>query len=376
MAAKSDGVAARELAIKALIRIESDGAFANLVLPPMLDKSKLADRDRRLVTTLVYGTTRMRRACDFMVDRFVLDEVEPQVRAALRVGAYQLHYLDTPPHAAVSATVGAVRGRGKSVVNAVLRRVAEKDPEWPSEAIRLSYPDWIAKVLTRDLDADKALGAMESMNEAASVHTRDDGYVQDPASQWVTAAVDAKPGELVADLCAAPGGKATALLATGANVIASDLRANRARLISRNARRLEIDLPIVVADGRHAPFRPESFDRILLDAPCSGLGSLRRRPDARWRIDEAAPARLADLQVQLVLAGLDLLKPGGTLTYSVCTLTNEETTGVLSRIKQRNPGIELLPLPDGPWEAKGAVGYMLPGENDGMSIWRVAKPRR
>ncbi|MFT7597230.1 MAG: 16S rRNA (cytosine967-C5)-methyltransferase [Acidimicrobiales bacterium] len=374
MSDSTDGVAARELAIRALLRIETDGAYANLVLPPMLDRSKLADRDRRLVTELVYGTTRMRRACDFLVDRFVLDDVEPEVRAGLRLGAYQLHFMRTPPHAAVAATVGAVRGRGRSVVNAVLRRVASAEVEWPNEATRLSYPDWIVKTLGHDLDLAQATDALESMNDAATVHTRDDGYIQDPASQLVTDALDVKAGERLVDVCAAPGGKATSLNAAGAIVIAADLRPNRAKLIARNAARLEQRLPVIIADGAAPPLRPGAFDKVLIDAPCSGLGSLRRRPDARWRIDAEAPARLAELQVRLVVAGLELLRPGGELTYSVCTLTNAETTGVLGTVRQLRPAVEMLPVPEGPWLSRGAVGHVLPAETDGMSLFRLRVP--
>lgn len=370
----ANGVPARRLAIKALRRIVDDGAYANLALPPLLDRSSLDERDKRLVTELVYGTTRMLRACDFLVDRFVLDEVDPEVRAALRLGAYQLHYLRVPSHAAVDATVGAVKGRGKSVVNAVLRRVADAEVEWPDLATELSYPDWIVALLTKELGAENATKALVTMNEAASVHTRDDGYVQDPASQLVADAVEAEAGHRVVDLCAAPGGKATDLAGRGAAVIASDLRPNRVRLTKRNIDGLEASVPVVVADGRRPPFRAGTFDRVLIDAPCSGLGSLRRRADARWRIEADAPARLADLQLDLVLAGLDLVKPGGTLIYSVCTLTNVESTGVLAAVREQRSNLELLPVPQGAWEAKGAVGYLLPDEHDGMSLWRVRKP--
>lgn len=370
------GLAARRLAIRALRRIADDGAYANLALPPLLERSKLEDRDKRLVTEMVYGTTRMLRACDFLVDRFVLDEVDSEVRAALRLGAYQLHYLRTPSHAAVDATVGAVRGRGRSVVNAVLRRVADADVSWPDVATELSYPDWIVKDLTKELGEDQALVALRAMNEAASVHTRDDGYVQDPASQLVASAVEAKPGDRVIDLCAAPGGKATDLSSRGASVIATDLRPNRARLTRRNIRALGSAVPVAIADGRHPPFAPSSFDQVLIDAPCSGLGSLRRRADARWRIEADAPARLATLQVELALAGLSLLKPGGIMTYSVCTLTAAESTGVLASVREARPGLELLPVPEGDWQSKGAVGYLLPGANDGMSIWRVRLPQK
>lgn len=371
---KANGVPARRLAIKALRRIVDDGAYANLALPPLLDRSSLDERDKRLVTELVYGTTRMLRACDFLVDRFVLDKVDPEVRAALRLGAYQLHYLRVPSHAAVDATVGAVSGRGKSVVNAVLRRVADAEVDWPNLATELSYPDWIVALLTKELGAEKATQALVTMNEAASVHTRDDGYVQDPASQLVADAVEAEAGDRVVDLCAAPGGKATDLARRGAAVIASDLRPNRVRLTKRNIVGLEASVPVVVADGRRPPFRRGTFDRVLIDAPCSGLGSLRRRADARWRIEADAPARLADLQLELVLAGLDLLRPGGTLIYSVCTLTNVESTGVLAAVRDQRSNVELLPVPPGSWQAKGAVGYLLPDEHDGMSIWRVRTP--
>ncbi len=388
------GVEARRLAIDALLRIDTDGAYANLVLPPMLERSKLEARDRGLVTELVYGTTRMRRALDFILDRFLLDEVEPDVRAALRVGAYQLHHLDTPPHAAVSATVGATRGRGKSVVNAVLRKVAREKTAmdeswdapgiaWPDDATRLSYPDWIAAQLIADLGTDRAIAAMEAMNEAASVHQRDDGYVQDPASQFVADAVDVQAGHRVIDLCAAPGGKATLLALEGANVVAADLRPNRTRLIARNVAKLAkravangeptpASLGVIVADATAPPFAPASFDRVLVDAPCSGLGSLRRRADARWRIDAEAPARLAAIQTAILDAGVELLRPGGELVYSVCTLTAAETIGVLEHARSR-ADVEVLAPPSLPWEIDGDLAVLLPGETDGMALFRLRK---
>lgn len=382
------GVAARKVALQALIRIADDGAYANLVLPPLLERSGLDHRDRALVTELVYGTTRMQRACDFLVDRFVLGDVEPAVRAALRLGAYQLHFMKTPPHAAVAATVGAVKGRGRSVVNAVLRRVSTSDVAWPDDATRLSYPDWVVDSFGETLGAGVALQTLEAMNRPAEVHTRDDGYIQDPASQFVVDAVDVHRGIRVLDLCAAPGGKATAMAGLGASVVAVDLRPNRARLIARNAASTGTDVSVVVADGRRPPFLPGSFDRVLIDAPCSGLGSLRRRPDARWRIDREAPERLADLQVSLVAAAVDLLAPGGTLVYSVCTLTLAETVGVLTRC-QESLGLQALPPPGPPWaptssEGPGAfVARLLPGDlgtgsdgdgsYDGMSLWRARR---
>jgi 16S rRNA (cytosine967-C5)-methyltransferase len=331
MAKATSGVPARRLALRALKRIDVDGAYANLLLPKMLAESQLSERDRGLVTELVYGTTRMRRACDYVVDRYVLGKVDNEVRNALRLGAYQMVFMDTPPHAAVSATVGAVKGRGGSMVNAVLRKVGGslEELKWPDESTRLSYPNWILKSLSAELGESTAVRALEAMNQRASAVERDDGYIQDPASVAVVAALDSAPGMLVADLCAAPGGKATGIARSGAAVIASDLNQTRTGLIAENATRLNYPVMVVAADGLRPPYKPGVFDRVLIDAPCSGLGSLRRRPDARWRIDAAAPGRLASLQTKLVDAGLELLAPEGKLVYSVCTLTKAESTGVL-----------------------------------------------
>ncbi len=359
------GVATRRAAIDALVRIDADGAYANLLVPSLLARRQLDERDRAFVTELVYGTTRMMRACDHLVDRFVIGEVEPQIRAALRVGAYQLHYLDTPQHAAVSATVGAVRGRARGLVNAVLRKVASAPLEFPDTATRLSYPDWINRRLVADLGPADALVAMEAMNEPAAVVTRADGYVQDDASQRIVAEVGAAEGHRVVDLCAAPGGKATGLASAGASVLAADLQPHRARLVADNATRLGTAVTTVVADGRHPPIRPGSADRVLIDAPCSGLGSLRRRPDARWRVDAAAPERLAGLQVELVRSGLELLAPKGELLYSVCTLTRAESDDVLAAVAS-DPRVEVV----------SGVERLLPVVSDGMAWFRLRlRPR-
>ena len=366
MAKTNSGVPARRLALRALKRIDADGAYANLVLGPMLSESELSERDRGLVTEMVYGTTRMRRACDHIVDRCVLGKVDNEVRNALRLGAYQMVFMETPPHAAVSATVGAVKGRGGSMVNAVLRKVGGSlgEIKWPDEATRLSYPTWMLNELINDFGHDKAVQALEAMNERATVTERSDGYIQDPASAAVVDFVDARPGMVVVDLCAAPGGKATGIAQTGATVIASDINPKRVGLIASNAERLGHDLGVLVADGLRPPIRPGSVDRVLVDAPCSGLGSLRRRPDARGRIDRDAPARLAPLQTGLVRAGLELLKPDGKLIYSVCTLTKAESEGVLEAL-----GEEVV---------VESSELKLPDDSDGMfsAVMRRAVMRR
>jgi 16S rRNA (cytosine967-C5)-methyltransferase len=215
------------------------------------------------------------------------------------------------------------------------------------------------------------------MNEPASVTTRPDGYRQDPASRAVAALVDAHPGMRVADTCAAPGGKATAIAAGGAWVAASDVRAGRARLVAGNRSELGLGsaLAVVVADGRALPYRPGSFDRVLVDAPCSGLGALRRRPDARWRITADAVERLAHLQVELVLAAAELLCRDGELVYSVCTLTDAESVGVDATVAARAPQLEPLGPPAAPWAPHGRGGRLLPQDigSDGMCAFRYRR---
>ncbi|MGH9188229.1 MAG: transcription antitermination factor NusB, partial [Acidimicrobiales bacterium] len=356
------------------------GAYANLVVPAALARSRLSRRDRAFVTELVYGTTRMRRACDFLVDRFLVRPVEPTVRDVLRLGAYQLHLAGVPAHAAVSATVAVAPTRARGLVNAVLRRLAEAEAsgppvEWSDVATRLSYPDWIVERLVADLGEADALDALGTMNQPATVTERADGYVQDRASQWVADAVEAGPGGRVADLCAAPGGKATALAATRAFVVAADLHAGRVGLLRSNADSLDIGrdrLVVLVADGTRPPFGTRSFDRVLIDAPCSGLGALRRRPDARWRISAASVERLAGLQQALVDAAVPLLRPGGMLVYSVCTMTAAESLGIDDDVAKRWPALDPLPALGEPWRPWGRGGLLLPQDagTDGMALFR------
>ena len=357
-----------------LVRVDTGGAYANVALPAELSQSGLDERDRAFATELVYGVTRRRRALDWVLDAFLATPPPPPARAALRMGAYQLIELDTPAYAAVSATVAAAPRSHRGLVNAVLRRVADAGgPDWPDDATRLSYPDWILETLTTDLGRDAAIGALESMNSPASMHRREDGYVQDPSSQLVVEAMGVHAGDLVADVCAAPGGKASALAARGARVIASDSHRGRVGLLETNRRDLGAEsMHVVAADARHPPLRPDCFDAVLVDAPCSGLGTLRRRPDARWRIEPSAVPRLAGLQRALLDAAVDLLRPGGRLVYSVCTLTAAETLEVAAAASA-DERLEVLPPPGEPWLAHGDGAMLLPGaEHDGMALylWR------
>lgn len=360
----------RRVAWRTLVRIDHEGAFANLALPAELGRSGLGDRDRAFVTDLVYGATRMRRACDALIDRFIIQEPEPEIRSLLRLGAYQLAFTRVAPHAAVGETVDIAPKRARGFVNAILRNVGRTPMVWPDEATRLSYPDWIAERLHAELGGE-AIAAMEQMNEPPTVTERDDGYVQDLASQWVAIAVGAASGERVLDVCAAPGGKSTAMAAAGAFVVGADVSPHRAGLVAANATRLASSAVAVIADGTQAPFRPESFDRVLLDAPCSGLGALRRRPDARWRITSDALDDLVGVQARLLSAAAELVRPGGSLVYSVCTLTAAES------IDHAKPaGFEVDDRrPDGEWRAYGHGWRVLPQDagTDGMVLVRYRR---
>ena len=333
------GTNVRRFAIDAIVRID-DGAYANVLLPKMLAHTDLDSRDKRFATELVYGSTRRKRAHDYIVDKFLIRDPPPLARAALRVGTHQIVELQTPAHAAVSATVEAAPAKFRGLVNAVLRKVSvaqEVGISFPSEAIALSYPDWIVARLSEDLGSATALEALSVMNLAARSHLRQDGYTQDPSSAQVAKQVPAQAGDLVLDLCAAPGGKATAIAGRGAAVVAVDSHLGRAGLLQENVKRLgyhrslqESGVAVVVADGTNAPFTKNTFDAVLVDAPCSGLGVLRRRPDARWRIKPHDIDGLVVLQQRLLCAAAELVVVGGSLIYSVCTLTRAETNGVLN----------------------------------------------
>lgn len=350
------------------------GAFANLTLPPLLVKAKregMSDRDASLTTELVYGTVRMQRQLDSLLLPFLSRTPDAEVRRVLRLGTYQIHHLRVPAHAAVSETVAISPPPARGFVNAVLRQVAAAKAEPASRSFgeRLSYPDWIVDSLIASVGKGDAVDVMEAMNVAAEVHERDDGYVQDLASQFVGRFVGARPGEVVLDLCAAPGGKATAMAGAGAFVVAVDRHLHRCALVVENAERLGLnaDISVVGADGLSLPFRPATFDRVLVDAPCSGLGSLRRRPDARWRITRADVDELVVLQRALLGAAAASVKPGGTVVFSACTLTLEETVGIDEWAASELPGLVASAPPSGPgWRPWGRGGLLLPAVSDGM----------
>jgi 16S rRNA (cytosine967-C5)-methyltransferase len=417
---------ARALALAALDRIER-GAHAHVVVPELLARSALAPRDRAFVTDHVHGTVRLRRLLDARLSRASdrpLDALDTSVRSALRLGAHQLH-TGVPPHAAVGETVAVAPARARGFVNAVLRRVAGAgaDPPGTSLGVLTSHPDWIVDGLVAQLGAAGARAVLDADNEPPAVTLRvrpgiapgavvaelaslgarveaatlvpgalvvrgggdpaawpalRDGRatVQDQASQAVVHAVEPAAGERIVDVAAAPGGKATGLaerVGAGGTVVALDRHAGRLRRLAGAAQRMRLpQVRAVVADGRRPPLHG-SFDAVLVDAPCSGLGVLRRRPDARWRVAPSAPGELAVLQRALVGAAWPLVRAGGRLVYSVCTWTTEETDGVAAWALAHLPDAR-AEAPGPPWRPRGPGGQLLPSDGcDGMFVLRLSR---
>ena len=352
---------ARAVALAVVTRVFEEGAYADRAFRAAAEG--LDGRDRAFAMQLAYGTVQRVRTLDAAVQalgRRPVRKLDPPVRAALRTGAYQLAYMDgVPAHAAVDRTVELVRAAGLeravAFTNAVMRRLAEGLPRFlarlhdqtPQAAALLhSYPDWVAETWWSELGADDARALMRVQNEPPETAVRtpdgprvvdavppewlESGYAwpQSRGSQLAGAAVGARAGERVLDLCAAPGGKATQLAAAGAEVVAVEKHAGRARELEQNARRLGAErLTVLNADGLGLPDDLGTFDRALVDAPCSGLGVLNSRPDLRWRAEP-----LPELQLALLRAAVRRVRPGGTVTYAVCTIAAAENEHVVDAL--------------------------------------------
>ncbi|HJL98154.1 MAG: transcription antitermination factor NusB [Acidimicrobiales bacterium] len=369
----------RQVAVQALTEIQT-GSRANVVLAAFLgDQGRgLSERDRAFVTELVQGTTRMRRAVDHLLQPFITRKLDTDVLAALRMGAYQLHHLRTPAHAAVNDTVSVAPRRARGLVNAVLRKVADVDPEWPDEATQFSYPDWIWNLFLERW-GQEGRASLISMNTPERPLPRFDGYIQGQASRWVSEAVDdASPnGGTIVDLCAAPGGKATACGAAWSKIWANEIDPTRARALSEVVENYRPEIQVVVSDGTNTPFGDGFADAVLVDAPCSGLGALGRRSDARWHISKEAITRLTGTQDALLEEALRILRPSGVLTYSVCTTTQQETCGVTQAFHERHQELRSLELQGSHWRPHCNGGLVLPHdyETDGMAIFQWVREK-
>jgi 16S rRNA (cytosine967-C5)-methyltransferase len=362
---------ARQAAYEVVLRVFEDDAYADRVLRSAA--RGLDTRDRALAQRLAYGTVQRVRTLDHAIEKLgrrPVRKLDPPVRAALRLGAYQLAYAEgIATHAAVNETVELVRRarleRAVAFTNAVLRRLATGIrplvEALPDGALKESYPDWVEDVWRRDLGDAGALALMRAQNEPAETAVRlvqgdppgeptdipgayvvdrvEEGAVaegriwpQSRGSQLAGLVVGSHDGERTLDLCAAPGGKATQL---DGDVVAVDINEARARELEENVRTLRAaNVTVVHADALALPPELRDFDRTLVDAPCSGLGVLAARPDLRWR---ARP--LPELQVELLRAAAERTRRGGTIVYSVCTINADENEDVVAA-----SGLEVEPL--------------------------------
>jgi 16S rRNA (cytosine967-C5)-methyltransferase len=399
---------ARLAAYDLLVAVRERGAYANLTLPGMLRDRGLTGRDAAFATELGYGTLRASGTLDAVIERGAgrpLSEVDGAVLDVLRLGAYQLLRTRVPAHAGVSATVALARAaigpRPVGFVNAVLRRVSERDWDaWLAElappyerdpignlALRYAHPAWIVAAFQDALGGDFAEteAALRADDERPATHlvarpgridrdalvaasggapgpwspyaVRMDGgdpgaiaavrdgraAVQDEGSQLVALALAQAPlfgpDRRWLDLCAGPGGKALLLgaLAAGsdANLLAVEPQPARAALVARGT----AGSPVTVlrADGTAPAWAERVFDRVLVDAPCTGLGALRRRPEARWRRQPTDLPALSRLQRALLTSAVAAARPGGLVGYATCSPHLAETRAVVAEVVRREP---------------------------------------
>jgi len=384
-------MSARRAAYEVVRRTFEEGAYADRAFPAEARRQGLDERDRRLAMRLAFGTVQRVRTLDHAMETLASrppDELQPTLRAALRLGAYQLLFAESiPDRAAVNETVElakAVAGRHTAgLANAVMRRVAGAGPEWVDSlppALRHSYPDWIAEEWAAMLGEAGAAALMAAQNEppelAVRVNTLHPGPVElgvpahgDPelpealvldgpfdvgesrelaegaiwpqsrGSMLAARLLAPEPGMRVLDLCSAPGGKAgqlAALMADQGELVCVERHPGRAAALEKTLQQLRVTCARVeVADALE--LAAGGFDRILLDPPCSGLGVLAGRPDARWRRTLADAREVAGLQRRLVEHARGLLAPGGRLVYSVCTIRRDECEGVVAGGRQTLP---------------------------------------
>ena len=363
---------ARRAAYEVVRRVFEHDAYADRALRTAVEG--LSERDRALAQRLAYGTVQRMRTLDHAIEtigRRPVRRLDEPVLASLRLGAYQLGYTELPPHAVVDDSVELVRNarleRAVPFTNAVLRRLTGSLRGFlgslPEGPLKHSYPDWIFDVWRRDLGEEAALALMRAQNEPAETAVRlvrgeppgeptdvpgayrvdrvDERAVaegriwpQSRGSQLAGLVVGARDGERVLDSCAAPGGKATML---AGEVFAVEINPGRASELRENVERLgAANVRVVEADATDLPAELGTFDRALVDAPCSGLGVLARRPDLRWR---ARP--LPELQLALLREAAERVRPGGTIVYSVCTINADENEAIVEA-----SGLEVEPLTD------------------------------
>ena len=347
-----------------ILRLVEGGGYASDLLYGRT--AYLDSRDAGLASEIVLGALRFRGQLDFLIERLsgrAAARLDPEVRIALRIAIYQLRHLDrVPAHAAVSESVELVkRARKRSaapLVNAVLRKVNREAVAWPDRAVELSHPAWLLERWERRYGSETAEKIARANLTTPETYVRMVGFpsrdrqgadaveptevpgcyrvtegraeglrIQDIGSQSIVPLLDLHPGQTFLDLCAAPGNKTAQALESGVRAVACDIH------LSRLVNMKDLGADLVVLDGtRPLPFRGR-FDRILVDAPCSGTGTLGRNPEIKWRLQPGDLAALQRRQAALLGNALERLAPGGRLVYSTCSLEREENEDVIARVE-------------------------------------------
>ena len=336
---------ARRAAFDILLETEAGGYASDL-----LRSARLDSRDAGLASQIVFGVLRFRAQLDFLIDHYAGRgrKLDREVRSALRMGIYQLRYLErVPAHAAVRESVELVKQAKKTsaagFVNAILRKVDRAPVAWPNREVELSCPEWLQARWERQYGAEAAAAIARAALTEPQEYVRltpTGPRIQDIGSQSIVPLLRLEPGLRFLDLCAAPGNKTAQAMESGARIVACD------RYLNRIAPMKSLGVALVVLDGtRPLPFASK-FDRILVDAPCSGTGTLGRNPEIKWRLRPEDLAGFQQRQIELLARALEVLAPDGRLVYSTCSLETEENEGVVCSIasalakatSQRLPG--------------------------------------
>lgn len=337
---------ARETAFRVLEAVHG-GAYASDTL--RRSSLSLTPRDVALAETIVFGCLRYQAQLDFLIGHFSARpqlKLDTEVRIVLRMGIYQLRYLDRiPAHAAVQESVELTKRAHKrsaaGFVNAVLRKVNGKPVAWPDRATALSVPAWMLERWEAQYGVEPATAiAQAALQEPEKFVNPETARQQDIGAQSIVPFLQIEPGMTALDLCAAPGNKTAQMLAAGAKVVACDRSPHRLAEVPVEARKVLLDATSPL------PFHA-TFDRILVDAPCSGTGTLGRNPEIKWRTSIEEIRKFPALQRRMVQNALEVLAPRGRLVYSTCSLEREENEEVVAglpvicqaaRLPGRDPG--------------------------------------
>jgi 16S rRNA (cytosine967-C5)-methyltransferase len=362
---------ARTAAFRILLDTARGGYAADLLYSSARD---LDSRDAGLAEEIVFGVLRFQSQLDFLIGHYsgrAPEKLDLEVRIALRMGIYQLRYLDRiPAHAAVSESVQLVRRARKAsaagFANAVLRKTTREPVVWPDRAVELSHPAWMLERWDRQYGSDTAEAiARANLHKPdtylrvppgqsppedaepcadvpgcwrATARIRDARYrIQDIGSQAIVPLLDLHPGQNYLDLCAAPGNKTAQALESGVDAVACDIHPQRLRALAG------LPAKLVALDAAAPLPLARKFERILIDAPCSGTGTLARNPEIKWRLKPVDISGLQRIQSAILARAMEVLSPGGRLVYSTCSLEREENEDVVapypvSRVLHRIPG--------------------------------------